>query len=146
LRVAQEGALGVFDSTLKVHALGALLSLVQSDGVVAPEALSILRAGVLTCTPDELAQLRLTGYCVTPGDEAAAAWALDAQPRLQSPRSPARRPITFVNLRDTPVDIIWIGFDGEQRRYTRAQDNVESRVRIAAAGCSQKLNRVSFCC
>ncbi len=131
LRLALDDTLGVFDSTLKLHAIGELLSHVGAPGAaMAPPVLGVLRAGVARCSAGELLQLRLFGLTVTAGEEAAAPWAIEAVPPLQSPRSPARRPVTFINLRDAPVDVIWIGFDGAERRYARAVDNVESRVRL----------------
>jgi hypothetical protein len=100
---------------------------------LARSVLEILRAAVAGLAPEELLPLRMTGMCVQPGAPDAPRWALDAQPPLQSPRSPARRPITFLNLRAAGIDVIWIGFDGAERRYTRAADNVESRVRVRGA-------------
>jgi hypothetical protein len=136
LRLALDDTLGVFDSTLKLHAIGELLSLVGAPGAaMALPVLGVLRAGVARCSAAELLQLRLFGLTVTAGEPEAAPWAVDAVPPLQSPRSPARRPVTFINLRDAPVDVIWIGFDGAERRYARAVDNVESRVRRARARC-----------
>ena len=97
--------------------------------IISPEALALLRGALQRCTAQERVRLRLSFMCVTPGDVEAAAWAVVAEPVLMSPRSPARRPVTFINLRTTPIDVIWIGFDGDERRYTRAQDNVDSTVR-----------------
>ena len=136
LLLAEEGTLGEWDDTLKMTALAALLSFACGPSSsfnapaepVAPEALALLRAALLRCSPLERTRLRLTFMQVTPDDEDAAAWAAGATPLLMSPRSPARRPITFINLRDAAIDVIWIGFDGQERRYLRASDNVDSRI------------------
>jgi hypothetical protein len=141
LLLAEEDTLGAFDDTLKMNALACLLSsaialpLVGAAAAaavpksIAPEALALLRGALSRCSREERVRLRLSFLRVLPGDDDAAAWARGATPVLMSPRSPARRPVTFINLRPAPIDVIWIGFDGEERRYTRAHDNVDSTVR-----------------
>ena len=138
LLLAEEGTLGAFDDTLKMNALACLLA---SIGIVPPgtpaskmctistEALALLRGALQRCTDQERLRLRLSFMHVLPGDAEAAAWVVGAEPLLMSPRSPARRPVTFINLRVAPIDVMWIGFEGAERRYTRANDNVDSTVR-----------------
>ena len=131
--------MGAFDDTLKMTALGCLLSHACGPGSLhsarndppepaSPEALALLRSALHRCSPMERTRLRLTFMQVTPEQPDASAWAAGAIPLLMSPRSPARRPVTFINLRDTAIDVIWIGFDGQERRYLRASDNVDSRI------------------
>ena len=153
LLLAEEGTLGAFDDTLKMSALACLLasampppgasSLLTAKGV-AQEALPLLRGALQRCSRDELSRLRLSMLRVTPGDADAPAWAAGATPLLMSPRSPARRPVTFVNLRDAPIDVLWISFEGEERRYTRGHDNVDSNVR--APSPRRMLARPPACC
>ena len=137
LLFAEEGTLGAFDDTLKMNALGCLLAAIgyappgaaAAPKCISPEALALLRGALLRCTAQERVRLRLSFLRVTPGDADASAWARGAEPLLVSPRSPARRPVTFINLRASPIDVLWIGFDGDERRYTRTTDNVDSTVR-----------------
>jgi hypothetical protein len=131
LLLAEEGTLGEFDETLKMTALACLLSLATTSSAPShytPEVLALLRGALLRCSPAERTRLRLSFLKVVPGDADAPRWAAGAVPLLASPRSPARRPVTFINMRDAPIDIIWIAFDGQERRYIRAQDNVDSRI------------------
>ena len=137
LLFAEEGTLGEFDDMLKMNALGCLLAAIgivppgnagPPKCLISPEAMALLRSALQRCTAQELVRLRLSFLRVTPGDADASAWVIGAEPLLMSPRSPARRPVTFINLRPSPIDVLWIGFDGDERRYTKANDNVDSKI------------------
>ena len=68
-------------------------------------------------------------FAVHPADEAATAWKLtDMDVRLHSSRKGLRVPVTFLNLRSYPVLILWIDFDGNEHRYQRPVDNVDSLI------------------
>ena len=138
LLFAEEGTLGDFDDTLKMNALGCLLAAIgivppgtaaSVQHGISPEALALLRGALQRCTAHERVRLRLSFLRVTPADAEASAWVVGAEPLLMSPRSPARRPVTFINLRASAIDVLWIGFDGDERRYTKASDNVDSKAR-----------------
>lgn len=102
-----------------MNALGCLLSsaMVPAPGssggasmtahkCIAPEVLSLLRGALARCSRQELARLRLSGLKVLPTDPNAHLWVFGALPLLMSPRSPVRRPVTVLNLRDTPIDVL----------------------------------------
>lgn len=68
-------------------------------------------------------------FAVHPADEAATAWKLtDMDVRLKSSRKGFRAPVTFLNLRSYPVLVLWIDFDGNEHRYQRSVDNVDSLI------------------
>jgi len=128
------GLFGASTHVVTTHALASLLDalVTPTPALLGAPVVAAARAGVLNCTARELAALRLNGLTVRPEEPSAALWAVDAPAPLQSPRSKHRLPVTFINLRPTAVDVIWVDFDGAERRYTRGQDNVDSAVQSGA--------------
>jgi len=111
LRVVMQGEISAWaDEQLMKAAVEVLVDTAPS--INEEEVLNKMRSALLTCDRRELLTLKLNRAVVMPDEDAAVAWKQGAQPMLRSPRTNRRRTIIFLNTRATPIDVLWISFEG----------------------------------
>ncbi len=99
---------------------------------------------LLGMKPAEFSKVACNVFAVSSNAPEAAAWRKDAPVPLRSPRGVGGLPghdvsIAFFNLRETPIDVLWIGYDGAEKRLdflSKATSKVRCKRQSAFHACA----------